>query len=125
MPLLIVVSTCIIIGIVAQKVKQRTGAFWGFFTFIAILPMWLFLQVALPVASPEMYIGKAGQLMYISIAVIVSIVVGIVMFLIILTLPNKSKTVDKTKKCPYCAETVKIEAKICKHCDKELPVITK
>ena len=26
------------------------------------------------------------------------------------------------RKCPYCAELVKVEAKICKHCGKELPL---
>jgi hypothetical protein len=28
---------------------------------------------------------------------------------------------DKNKKCPYCAEFVKADATICKHCHKELP----
>lgn len=31
---------------------------------------------------------------------------------------------DKAKKCPFCAEWVKAEAKICKHCHKELPPTT-
>ncbi|OGS90104.1 MAG: hypothetical protein A2Z95_08385 [Gallionellales bacterium GWA2_60_18] len=26
-----------------------------------------------------------------------------------------------TRKCPFCAETVRIEAKICKHCRSDLP----
>jgi len=28
---------------------------------------------------------------------------------------------DQQRKCPFCAEWVKPEAKVCKHCHKELP----
>lgn len=28
---------------------------------------------------------------------------------------------DKSRKCPYCAEWVKPEATVCKHCHKDLP----
>jgi hypothetical protein len=30
---------------------------------------------------------------------------------------------DELRQCPYCAETIRIEAVICKHCRKELPAV--
>jgi hypothetical protein len=36
--------------------------------------------------------------------------------------PEEAKSIeDRThKKCPYCAELVKYEAKVCKHCRREI-----
>ncbi|MFA7287211.1 MAG: GlsB/YeaQ/YmgE family stress response membrane protein [Patescibacteria group bacterium] len=34
--------------------------------------------------------------------------------------PNPTDSTD-TRKCPFCAEVVRIEAKICKHCRSDLP----
>lgn len=30
---------------------------------------------------------------------------------------------DQQRKCPHCAEWVKPEAKVCKHCHRDLPVL--
>lgn len=28
---------------------------------------------------------------------------------------------DKRRKCPHCAELIKVEAKVCPHCQRDLP----
>jgi hypothetical protein len=55
------------------------------------------------------------------------IVMNIIMAIDMLILGNKNKKVieDKTMmKCPHCAELVKNEAKICKHCKSSLELQT-
>jgi len=33
---------------------------------------------------------------------------------------NKQSSFDDTKECPYCAEIIKKNARICRHCNREL-----
>jgi len=35
---------------------------------------------------------------------------------------SAAQITEETKECPFCAETIKLKAKICKHCGKDLPV---
>lgn len=39
-------------------------------------------------------------------------------------LEGRSNTSSDTRKCPFCAELVKAEAIICRHCQKDLPPLT-
>jgi hypothetical protein len=40
---------------------------------------------------------------------------------LIVALGPDYKTARESKKCPFCAELVKKEAKVCKHCGRDLP----
>jgi hypothetical protein len=47
----------------------------------------------------------------------------LLMVVLVLALPRKSSDNTQTRKCPACAESVRREATICKHCRSQLTPI--
>ncbi|OOE91281.1 zinc ribbon domain-containing protein [Salinivibrio sp. AR647] len=60
--------------------------------------------------------GRSG-LGFFLISLILSPLIG---FIIALVVEERSVEIGEMKKCPMCAEMVRAEAKLCKHCHSEL-----
>jgi len=78
-----------------------------------ILVSWLFLGALIGVAAAQkngfsIVAGVLGGLLLGPLAFLMFFVSGV-------------SASDRNRKCPYCAEFVRAEATICKHCHKELP----
>lgn len=89
-----------------------------FFVFI----IWLVLAILVGVFATNR--GHSGIVFFL-IAAVLSPLIG---FIIVLVMKPNTQEIEswsiesgELKKCPDCAELVKSEAKICKHCGNELP----
>lgn len=65
--------------------------------------------------------GRAG------LGLLLGLLLGFIGVLIIALVPPNKENIEQTslldgtnRKCPYCAELIKRDAKICKHCGKEV-----
>jgi YD repeat-containing protein len=77
--------------------------------------VWIGLSVVVAVAANSRGRNQGGWLL---LSLVISpLIAGLLLF----ALPKLEKQMRDLRKCPACAEWVKREARICKHCGRELP----
>jgi hypothetical protein len=90
--------------------------------------MWIILWLVLSILV-GMYANKKGRsgFGYFLLSLVLSPLLGLIVVAGIEAdsekLEAKALSTGKRRKCPYCAELVRNEARICKHCGKEIAKI--
>ena len=91
MTFIAMIVTSVLIGWLAQTKKGRTGALWSFLTMLVLIPTWLVLYFGTAMTDPAFY--KTDSNWY-GLAIVVCGGVGILMAIIVATLPKRSTVVS-------------------------------
>lgn len=104
------------LALMSSRAVWRTEEEIGMWFIVAI--SWLALSFGVSV-----FAGRYGRGPYLWfwISIFLSPLFSIIMILLLGNVPiETSKEIVYTRKCPYCAEKILAEAKICKHCGREV-----
>ena len=88
---------------------------------MVLVVLWLIFAIMVALFAKSK--GHSG-ILYFFISVVLSPLIGFIIALVISPgvekIEEKALSTGSMKKCPNCAELVKAEAKVCKHCSGEL-----
>lgn len=92
---------------------------------LGFIILWVFLSaVAASIAQGK---GRSGAGFFF-LSIILSPLIGVIAALVAkpdkVHIENEELWSGSSKKCPHCAELIKKEAKVCRYCGRELPVVT-
>lgn len=86
MTLIMMIVVAIGVGILAQAWKHRAGALWGLLCLAIMIPTWFVIYFATYINDPTLYHTDDG---WYGVGLVVSLGVGVIMSLLVATLPQK------------------------------------
>lgn len=107
-------------GVLALRLAGFRGTYLWFAPLVALIGGGILLGVASLVFN-----GTFGLVVPAALVCIGSIVAAFILRLIVGNPPDAEERAIKkgtTKRCPFCAEMIRPEARVCRYCQREQPV---
>jgi hypothetical protein len=101
------------VGIVARAWKRRTGVGWTALTFVVIVALWALFVLVTPNMEVDREHGLALRLM-------AYVMGGVLMLIVVACVP---KWRPRRRTCPFCTETIRVEAVKCRYCQSAVPPV--
>ena len=86
---IITAVVCVIIGILAQKLRGRTGAAWALITLVLATPVWWVFYFATAMSGPEALERYSRDSGFEALTIFVMGGIGALMVIVVITLPDR------------------------------------